>query len=105
MVTNQYIRTGQTTANLNVSQGEPFNFAVLVDDTNLADAVWSPYTSSSITLNLGSTEGWHFVWVGLTGHAPSSTPTWQSVRLKYDPCPAGTDYHQSGSGHNHAADD
>jgi hypothetical protein len=75
-VTNPFVRYSTVPAVLGVSQGEPFNIAVLVDDTNFADAVWTPYASSSINLEIGTVEGWHSVWVGLTGHAANSTSAW-----------------------------
>ena len=84
-VTNQFVRTSLTSASLSVGSGEPFNVSLLLDDTNLADACWVPFTNSTVALNLGSTQGWHSVCIGLTGHATNSTPSWQSIRLKYDP--------------------
>jgi hypothetical protein len=86
-VTNQFVRTAQTTATLSVSQGQPFNEAVLIDDTNLSDAVWTPYAGPSVTVNFAGQQGWHSVWIGLTGDASNSVPAWQSIRLKYDPTP------------------
>jgi hypothetical protein len=86
-VTNQFVRANPAPMSLSVSGGEPFKMTVLVDDANFADAVWSPYTNSFINVNLGSTEGWHSIWIGLTGHSPNSTPSWQYQRVKYDHTP------------------
>ncbi len=55
-VTNQYMSTSQAPVSLNVSQGMACALAVLVDDTNLADATWTPY-SASVTGNLVFTNG------------------------------------------------
>ncbi len=64
--------------------GVPYYIAILVDDTNFNDAVWSTYTSSNITVNLGS-QGWHEVGVGIRGHADSpGAAVWQWQRLKLD---------------------
>ncbi len=55
-VTNQYMSTSQAPVSLNVSQGMACALAVQVDDTNLADATWTPY-SASVTGNLVFTNG------------------------------------------------
>jgi hypothetical protein len=83
-MTNQYLTTSTTTLGMSVTQGEPFYVASLVDDNNLADANWLPYASTNVTVNVGTSSGWHDVWVGMTGHSGFSTPSWQYVRLKYD---------------------
>lgn len=87
-VTNNYARSSPFRAQLTVS-GAPYYIAIVVDDANhAADAVWKLYTSSSISVNLGSTEGWHDVWIGLRGHADdASAAVWQHKRLKLDTTP------------------
>jgi hypothetical protein len=82
-VTNNYVKSSSVAAQLNVS-GLPYYIAVCVDDTNYeADAVWNTYSSSNIMVNLGSTEGWHSVWVGLRAHADDpSAASWCWRRLK-----------------------
>ena len=86
-VTNNYISTLSTTAQLDVT-GWPYYVAVLVDDTNFADAVWNTYTSSNVTVTLGFTQGWHDVRVGLRGHADDPTnAVWQWKRLDLDYTP------------------
>ena len=87
-VTNNYVNSSSAPAQLAVS-GFPYYFAVSVDDTNYAaDAEWNIYTSSNITINLGSTEGWHEVWIGLRSYTdPTNAAVWQWKRLKLDTTP------------------
>ena len=84
---NNYFNTSQVPVQLAVS-GAPYWIAILVDDPNFADANWTAYTSASVTVNLGLTEGWHQVWVGLRGRADAANAVvWQSKRLKLDLTP------------------
>jgi hypothetical protein len=69
---------------VNVITGSPSRMAILVDNTNQSDATWTPYTSSNITVNLGTTAGWHEVYVGLRGLPTNAFSTWQSTRLNLD---------------------
>ena len=65
--------------------GWPYYEAVLVDDGNFADAVWNQYNSPNITIPIGSSPGWHDVWVGLRGHGDDpAAAVWQWTRLKLD---------------------
>jgi hypothetical protein len=83
MVTNRWVRTSLQTVQLGVTNGVPFSMAMLVDSTNLTAANWIRY-NSTLTVNLGSTQGWHEVWVGLRGRMESSEQTWHMRRLKLD---------------------
>jgi len=87
-VTNNYASSMSAPVQLAVT-GSPYYVAVSVDDTNYAaDAVWNTYSSSSLTVNLGLTEGWHDVWIGLRGHADdANSAVWQWRRLKLDLTP------------------
>ena len=86
-VTNNYVSSSSTPVQLNVT-GFPYYVAVLVDDANFDDAVWNTYTTSNLTVNLGLTEGWHDVWIGLRGHADVATnAVWQWKQLKLDYAP------------------
>ena len=85
--TNNYVQNNLAAIQLKISGGFPYYQAVLVDSTNSAGANWSVYTSTNVTANLGSAEGWHSVWVGLKGFSPASTQTWQWKRLKLDYTP------------------
>ena len=82
--TNQYATASIAPVQVDLMYGTPYYVAVLVDDTNQADATWTAYTSSNIIVNLGSTQGWHQVYVGLRG-IRTDYQMWQSTRLKLDP--------------------
>ena len=83
-LTNNYVSTMSVPVQLDVA-GSPYYVATLVDDPNFSNAVWNTYSSSSLTVNLGLTEGWHDVWVGLRGHADdANSAVWQWRRLKLD---------------------
>ena len=58
-----------------------------LNNTNFAAASWTPYTSSNITANLGATQGWHTVWVGLRGLPANAQQTWNAVTLDLDLTP------------------
>jgi hypothetical protein len=81
-VTNQYVND-QVPLQLNVAAGQPSYIAVLVDDTNSADATWNAYTSSDITVDCGSIQGWHNVYVGLRGLPVNATQTWVWQHLDF----------------------
>ena len=86
-VANNYVNATPATVQLNVA-GDPYYMAVLVDDANSADAVWYAYTSPNLTVNLGATEGWHNIWIGLRGHADapaSAVWVWKRLKLDYSP--------------------
>ena len=89
-VTNNYMKTANAPAQLDVA-GSPYYIAIAVDDTNyLNDAVWNTYTSPNITIPLGTVQGWHDVRIGLRGHNdPVSAAVWlnPSKRLKLDTVP------------------
>ncbi len=85
--TNQYANAFGAPVQLSVTAGVPSYFAVLVDDTNYADANWTAYSSSNVIVNLGSVEGWHQVYVGLRGLPPNAYQTWEATRLKLDLTP------------------
>jgi hypothetical protein len=72
-VVNNYVRSNLTAMQLNVA-GSPYYVAVSVDHTNYASgASWQVFTGTNVTVNLGSTQGWHDVWIGLRGYADNSS--------------------------------
>ena len=84
---NNYVSSSQPTVQLAV-EGSPYYVAVLVDSDNFSNAVWNTYSGSSVSVNLGSAEGWHEVWIGLRGHADDpESAVWQRKRLKFDSTP------------------
>lgn len=86
-VTNNYVNTNQPNVQLDVA-GTPYYIATLIDDNNFSNAVWNTYSSPVVTVNLGSVQGWHDVWIGLRAHADAPTSAlWQHKRLKLDCTP------------------
>ena len=87
-VTNNYVNNMSAPVQLNIASGTPSYVAVSVDDTNyVADANWQNLSGTNITANLGMTQGWHDVWIGLRGLPSTATQTWQYKRLKLDLTP------------------
>jgi len=89
VVANNYVNTSYPNLQLNVYNGVPGYMAVSVDDTNYAaDATWQACTGTNITVNLGTQEGWHDVWIGLHGYPDDpGAVIWVYKRLKYDVTP------------------
>ncbi|MEJ0091058.1 MAG: hypothetical protein WDM80_15110 [Limisphaerales bacterium] len=85
MATNNYVNNMSVPLELNIIAGTPSYMAVSVDNTNYASAsTWQAYTGTNLAVNLGLTEGWHDVWVGLKGLPSDATRTWVETRLKLD---------------------
>ena len=82
--TNQYVNLTNAPLSLAIQSGVPYYWAVLLDNTNFGGASWMVYTSSNITANLGTNQGWHTVWVGLSGQPAGSQQVWNAVRLDLD---------------------
>lgn len=82
-VTNQYVNNSSVPVALDVVGGVPSSVAVLLDSTNYEAATWTT-SSSDVTVNLGSTEGWHDIWIGTRGRLPTSEQNWQWIRVKLD---------------------
>jgi hypothetical protein len=70
-VTSNYVNTA-----ISVFRGVPAYMAILVNDTNLADAVWQPYTTSNLVVNLFGGNGAYNVLIGLRGLRSDATQTW-----------------------------
>lgn len=81
---NSYVSTSYPSLQLGINAGVPSYYAVLVDNTNFASASWSAYTSPTITVNLGSNQGLHNVWVGLRGLPADAQQTWETTSLILD---------------------
>jgi hypothetical protein len=77
---NQNFNTTNATGNFIVYAGVPSYSAALVNDTNLANAVWQPY-DGSIHFNLGPTDGVYQVWFGLKGRASDSQASWLGTKV------------------------
>jgi hypothetical protein len=80
---NQYVTTNIVGGVITILGGVPSDIAVLVDSTNFTGATWNPY-SSNVTVNLGSTDGAHDVWIGIRGAASGAYQTWNETTLVLD---------------------
>jgi hypothetical protein len=85
-VTSQYFSTSAVPMQLNIVGGVPSYIAVLINDTNMADANWQTFTSPTLLLPT-PTNGTYVVQVGLCGLATNSAQAWQSVTLFRDATP------------------
>jgi hypothetical protein len=85
--TNNYFKDTHAVVQLEIASGMPFYQSVLVDSTDFAAATWSACTSTNLSVDLGSSDGWHDIWIGLRGFSASSHPTWKWKRLKLDRSP------------------
>ena len=72
------VTSNSVNGTISILGGVPSYMAVLVNDTNLANAVWQPYTSSNVVVNLNSQNGLYKVLVGLRGLPADAQETWQS---------------------------
>jgi hypothetical protein len=84
--TNDYFNTNPAYGTIAVSSGTPFYEAILINDTNLADAVWQPYTSTNMAVTF-DTNGIYNVYVGLRGLPTNALQTWMGAQLTYDTVP------------------
>jgi len=82
-----HINASPAGVEVTVTAGVPARVAVLVDSTNFPAATWSNYTSSNLTVSVGSMEGWHEVCVSLMGLSEDGPRIWQCRRLKLDATP------------------
>lgn len=83
---NFRVNSSIATGTFSILAGVAGNMAVLVNDTNFADASWMPY-SPSVPVRLDSTDGTWNVWIGLKGRAGTSQATWEEVQLTRDTAP------------------
>ncbi|HSY17092.1 MAG TPA: Ig-like domain-containing protein [Candidatus Acidoferrales bacterium] len=76
-VTNNNIGTTNTALHLNVSSGVPQYYTVQESDPKYGPThSWIPWTTSNITVNLGTNEGLHEFWVGLKGALDDGSIRW-----------------------------
>ena len=73
------VASNQVSTVIDVVRGNPAYMAVLINDTNQADAVWQPY-NSNLVVNLNQGNGVYNVLVGLRGLPDDATQTWHSNR-------------------------
>ena len=75
------VQNGVANGAVTIIGGQPFYEAVLINDTNIADAVWQPYSGTNIPVILNSGNGVYTVRVGLRGLPPDATTTWVETQL------------------------
>jgi hypothetical protein len=85
VMSNPYVSSATLPVSIQLATGIPESMAVLLDNTNQTAASWTSF-SSNLTINLGATEGWHELRVGLRGHF-AEVQAWQLLRLKLDVTP------------------
>src|SRR5581483_7187889 len=78
-----YVHSSSVPLTLNVEGGVPSRLSILVDNPNTASATWNTYTATP-TVNLGSAQGVHTVYVGLRGLPWNATQTWHAINLNLD---------------------
>jgi hypothetical protein len=79
--TNYFVNQTTVPVQINLQGGSPAYYAVLVNDTNNADAVWQPFTGTNLIVNLGLSDGAYDVWVGLKGWPTNATVSWDTDDL------------------------
>lgn len=77
------VNTNIVNGTVAVIGGTPFYMAILVNDTNNADAIWQPYTGSNVVVSLNSGEGLYTVRMGLRGLPGDAEQTWQQTEVMF----------------------
>lgn len=85
-VASRYVNAASVPVQLNIAGGVPSYIAVLINDTNAADASWQAFTATNLTVAT-PTNGTYAVQVGLCGLATNSAPIWRSLTLVRDATP------------------
>ena len=67
--------------------GIPAYIAVLVNDTNRADAGWALFNSTNVPVNLSGGDGKYSVQIGLRGRAIGAAEAWLGTQLILDTVP------------------
>ncbi|MEI8292147.1 MAG: hypothetical protein WCH99_21970, partial [Verrucomicrobiota bacterium] len=80
---NLYVNQTVAPVQINLTAGQPAYYAVLVNDTNQAHAVWHPFIGTNLMVALGATDGGYAVSVGLKGWAPEATETWDTDKITF----------------------
>ena len=82
------VRTNLVNGTVTIFGGIPAYVAVLVNDTNDADALWLPYSGTNLTVSLNAGAGVYAVRVGLRGRPANAQPTWIGTELTWLPAVA-----------------
>ncbi|HEY3762621.1 MAG TPA: hypothetical protein VGN23_12820 [Verrucomicrobiae bacterium] len=85
--TNGYVNTPNQTLQLVIDDGIPDYEAVLINNTNTADAIWEPYTTTNLPVDLGSSNGAYTILVGLRGLPSNAVQTWRQTSITLNESP------------------
>jgi hypothetical protein len=85
-VTNQYVNQTAVPVQLSITGGVPSYFAVLVNDTNAANATWQWLSSTNLSV-MTPTDGVYAIAVGLCGVAPNAPRSWQTLTVYRETTP------------------
>ena len=80
--TNDYVNTTTANAQLNLTAGNPSYYAVLVNGETTTN--WQTFTTTNLTVYLGSTDGVYAVNIGLRGLPTDATQTWNDYSFTLD---------------------
>jgi len=77
------VHTNRVHGTVTIFGGTPSYLAVLVNDTNLADAIWQPYAGTNLMVSLNAGAGVYAVRAGLRGLPDNAQQTWLGTELIY----------------------
>ena len=80
---NLYVNQTVVPVQINLTAGIPAYYALLVNDTNQAHAVWHSFTGTNLLVTLGATDGDYDVSVGLKGWSPEAMETWDTDEITF----------------------
>jgi len=79
---NDFINSTIANLQLNITEGTPDFYAVLVNGQTSTN--WLPFVATNLTVVLGSTDGVYSVNVGLKGFPADATETWEQYNFTLD---------------------
>ncbi len=79
--TNSDFNSSPANGTVTLQSGVPSYLTVLLNDTNLAHAIWQPYTSATFPIYFNNGNGAYHVLVGLRGLPSSAQASWAEAQL------------------------
>jgi hypothetical protein len=83
--TNDYVNTTTANVQVNITAGAPGYYAIFANQTTTTN--WLPFTTTNLTVSLGTTDGVYNVVVGLKGLPTDATQTWGTYGFTLDRVP------------------
>jgi len=80
--TNYYVNHTNVSVQLNITAGTPSYYAVFVGSSTTTN--WLAFTTTNLTVNLGTTDGVYTLNVGLKGFATNATQAWDDYSFTVD---------------------